>query len=250
MSLVTKVLALTELTQQHQREVYEEVFIHSVIILHRVANSSLASEFQHQLKSQLMVVVCCVLACKLTIDHEAEVPTYKSIGRCILNQNRDVYRRLFYIERDILEALDYNLLGHALHRNWFSQALGFVEDHQVSTPSSDSVSSTDSDSGSVEVDAHTIRPRIPLCGCEWLARKVSGFWCCVRKRDHSLLTEHPGTAVDGSLYSNSPTQGCVVDVALQGMHKACAVHPQSGTVNHIGACGGTAQVQVKRNKTE
>lgn len=111
-SLVPKVVALSKLMEQHKLEVHEEVFVHAVIILHRVLQTMV-----EQYDIMALVTVCCVLGCKLAIDHDALAPHYKSVARGILGQPCQVARKLARQEMEVLKALDFSLLGHIIGKH-------------------------------------------------------------------------------------------------------------------------------------
>ena len=110
--LVPKVVALSNLMEQHKLEVHEEVFVHAVIILHRVLRRMV-----EQYDIMALVTVCCVLGCKLAIDHDALAPHYKSVARGILGQPGKVARKLARQEIEVLKLLDFCLLGHIIGKS-------------------------------------------------------------------------------------------------------------------------------------
>lgn len=111
-SLVPKVVALSKLMEQHKLEVHEEVFVHAVIILHRVLQ-----KVTKHFEVMALVTVCCVLGCKLAIDHDALAPHYRSVARGILGQPGKVARKLVRQEMEVLKLLDFSLLGHIIGKH-------------------------------------------------------------------------------------------------------------------------------------
>lgn len=93
--------------EQHKLEIHEEVFVHAVIILHRII-PLLPKHFN----KQALVTVCCVLGCKLAIDDDVLAPHYGKVVRSLFDQPRKEARKLARQELEVLKMLDFSCLKH------------------------------------------------------------------------------------------------------------------------------------------
>lgn len=105
--LVPKIVELSGLMEQHKLEIQEEVFVHAVLILHRVLPN-----LSHFVEQRMLVTVCCVLGCKLAIDDDVLAPRYTKIVRTLFDQPRKEARALVKHELEILKLIDFQCLKH------------------------------------------------------------------------------------------------------------------------------------------
>jgi hypothetical protein len=106
-ALVPKIVALSGLMEQHKLEIQEEVFVHAVLILHRILPL-----LSNAVQRRVVVTVCCVLGCKLAIDDDVLAPRYTKVVRSLFDQPRKEARTFAMQEMEVLKLIDFQCLKH------------------------------------------------------------------------------------------------------------------------------------------
>lgn len=111
-TVVPQVLATMDITQQEKRELATEVFVHAVVLMHRVINARRCVFLLPHL-----VVTCAMLGCKIVIDDDCNVATYRKVSRIpYLKDITSLPTELAQLEVDVMQSLDYRLMAHLFQK--------------------------------------------------------------------------------------------------------------------------------------
>lgn len=111
-TVVPQVLATMDITQQEVRELATEVFVHAVVLMHRVIHARRCIFLLPHL-----VVTCATLGCKLVIDDDMRVATYRKVSRIPYLKNvTSLPTELAQLEVDVMQSLEYRLMSHLFQK--------------------------------------------------------------------------------------------------------------------------------------
>lgn len=107
-TVVSQVMGVMDITQQEKRELATEVYVHAVVLMHRVMEARrCAFTLPH------LVVTCAMLGCKIVIDDDCNVALYSDVtGIPYLKDVPCVAGDFVALEAAVMAALDFRLLRH------------------------------------------------------------------------------------------------------------------------------------------
>lgn len=111
-TVVPQVLATMDITQQEKRELATEVFVHAVVLMHRVINARRCIFLLPHL-----VVTCATLGCKLVIDDGCNISSYRRVSRIpYLKDVTSLPTELAQLEVDVMQSLEYRMMSHLFQK--------------------------------------------------------------------------------------------------------------------------------------